>query len=73
MTRDNQIQELFEKRKNYSSGSIVINCIVHSNMPITSRPDNCPLCRTDVSNTLSRAINVNKFLNSIVDDLEKLL
>lgn len=69
------IQELI--RRPYSQGTTVTNCVMHSNQPITSRSDDCRLCRTDVVNVLSRALAANEFLNKWKDEavaaFEKLL
>ena len=57
----------------YSQGTTVTNCVAHSGQPITSRSDECRLCRTDVVNVLSRALRANEFLNTWKDDATKAL
>lgn len=63
---------LRQKRRDFSFGSVVTNCVSHMAMPLTGRPEGCRLCRADVKNQLHRAIKVNAFLNDLVDDWEKL-
>lgn len=65
------LQELLDRQ--YVGGASVTNCVVHLGQPITERPDNCRLCRADVTNTLRRAVSVNEWLNKWKDDATKFL
>lgn len=59
--------------RTYAQGTTVVNCVAHMSMPITERPDDCRLCRADVSNTLARALRANEWLNEWKADAEKIL
>ena len=47
----------------FVGGTRVINCLQHSNLPITDRPDKCDLCLTDLRNHMNFAVRVNACLN----------
>lgn len=59
--------------REYHRGTTVTNCVVHIDMAITARPDDCRLCKADVRNTLSHAIAVNEWLNEWKDDATEVL
>ena len=65
------LKEIVVKRKSFSGGSRIINCISHIDLPITKRPEDCHLCHVDMANHISYAIRVNGFLNELLDDVEK--
>jgi len=70
---DTTLLEIVTRRKIYSAGSIVTNCVIHMHLPITERPEDCRLCHADMGNFISRAVRVNEFLNKILDDIESRL
>ena len=51
----------------FHSGTRITNCISHSGLSLTERPEDCRLCRTDIVNQLSLAITINEFLNAKVE------
>ena len=51
----------------FIAGSRVTNCVSHMSKPLTERPRDCDLCRTDLENQLRFAIRVNEFLNSKIE------
>ena len=57
----------------FHAGSRVINCVAHSQLPLTKRPEDCRLCLTDLRNQLSLAIRMNEFLNDKVDRISQAL
>lgn len=66
------ITDLLGRR--YIQGTTVTNCVKHIDLDLTKRPlETCNLCRADVNNTLSRAIQINEWLNEWKDDAMKIL
>jgi len=57
----------------YAGGTTVTNCVVHTHLDLTERPDDCNLCRADLRNAFCRAGVVNEWLNDWKADAEKLL
>ncbi len=47
----------------FTAGTRVTNCVLHIRLPLTERPRECNLCRTDLENQLRFSIRVNEFLN----------
>lgn len=65
------VKEILDRQ--YIGGSTVTNCVMHMNLSILNRPNDCKLCQADVRNTLSRAINANGWLNKWVEDMKQAL
>jgi len=65
------LQEIIAKRKSFSSGSRVTNCVAHMNRPIDQRPEDCHLCHTDMGNFINYVLRVNEFVNELLDEVEK--
>lgn len=65
------IEELLKRE--YSAGSRVINCVVHMDLDITKRPDDCLLCLTDLRNEFSLAASINAWLNVWKRDATEIL
>ena len=57
----------------FHAGSRVTNCVAHMNRDFDKRPDDCSLCRTDISNRLQLAVRINSFLNDKVDRIKAAL
>ena len=55
-------------RRPFRAGTRVINCVAHSGLPLTNRPDDCRLCLADIKNQLALALRVNEFLNEVKDE-----
>jgi hypothetical protein len=55
------VEELLARE--YDPGVRVTNCILHMNLELDKRPDDCILCLYDLRNQLSYAISVNNWLN----------
>lgn len=65
------LETVIEKRKNFSAGSRVINCVAHMHLPITERSEDCHLCFVDMNNFIDYAVRVNEFLSELLDEVEK--
>lgn len=66
-----KIEDIVERRKNYSYGTRVINCMEHSNLDIDKRPATCEHCQTDIGNFIRYVVAVNAFINGLLDDVEE--
>lgn len=67
-----KLQEIIQRRREFSFGSIVVNCVAHGGISILERPRSCELCAADIVNTLRRAMTANAFMNELLDELEKI-
>jgi hypothetical protein len=65
------IEDLLERK--FEVGSRIINCVVHADMELTKRPDDCRLCLADLRNHMSLAIRTNEWLNEWKTDATEIL
>lgn len=61
-----QAREVMARR--YVAGTTVTNCVSHIGLPITERPDDCPLCLSDLRNFFTQAAEKNAWLNAWRED-----
>lgn len=64
------LQEIVNKRKSFSAGSRVTNCVLHMGRPMDQRPKDCDLCHTDMGNFINYVLRVNEFCNGLLDEVE---
>lgn len=55
----------------FRAGTQVTNCVVHMNLPLDQRPEDCRLCRPDIVNQLRRAIRVNEWLKERLEKVRQ--
>lgn len=65
-----KIEKILIKKRQYSGGVSVVNCIAHNEKPYSERPNGCDLCQSDRTNFLLKAERINHFLNGLLDDIE---
>lgn len=54
-------------------GTRVVNCVLHSSRPLTERPRECDLCRTDLENQFALSLRANEFMNGKLDQLREIV
>ncbi len=60
-------------KRPFHSGTLVINCVVHTRLDWHDRPRTCDLCWADMGNHISYCCRVNDFLNERKEEAIKAL
>lgn len=67
------LTEIIAKRKEFTQGTRVTNCVRHSGLQWHDRPDDCRHCVADMKSMITLLIRVNEFCNELLDQVERVI